>query len=115
MWCKVHKWAYNNIYAYAHSPAGEASGRPAAFAQIFGQKRNKGMNELLAVRVILDYCARFSEGGENSGKNSGKSRGRLDLCVFSYTEGYRQAEEDEGDGNVKVDYESFIVAMKNLR
>jgi hypothetical protein len=63
------------------------------------------------VEVVIDYCAKFPDGEFKAGKK----RGVVDLTTYTEVEGFRQAHEDSDDGSVKTDYESFILAMKNLR
>ena len=110
IWCKDHEKVYNNLYSQAHSEQGLEDGQDVAFRKIFGE-RGKDMNQIAAGATILGYVDKF---GLES-KRGRNGRGSLDLQQFINEEGRRNAVEDEDDGKVKTDQESFVVSMKNCR
>jgi hypothetical protein len=107
-YCPVHKRAYDCVSRSGHASPG--SDQHLAFTAIFGSGKNIG-NPAAAARVLNEFVRRYPEGKFKPGV----SRGSVDLTQFVEIEGIRQMYNDDDDGVVKIDYESWGPAMAKLR
>ena len=82
-----------------------------AFIGIFGEgKRNKG-DQMTANRVLLDYAAKFPKGAKANTKKRGS-----DFLLTNYMQAKGIAmRKRTRSSRPKMDYEAFVMEMKNRR